>query len=52
MRRNTNPNARINEIKERFGATCNYGFMIWDNLQREFFLEMQRREKERKKGKR
>lgn len=47
---NRNPNARVNEIKQRFGAGYDYSFLIVDNLQREYHYEMQRREKERKKG--
>ena len=44
--KNTNPNARVNEIKARFGMAYNYRFLEIDNLQREFYFEMVRREKE------
>ena len=44
--KNTNPNARVKEIKARFGMTYNYRFLEIDNLQREFYFEMVRREKE------
>ena len=51
--KNTNPNARVNELKARFGKGYNYKFLEIDNLQREFYFEMVRREKEQieKKGK-
>lgn len=44
--KNTNPNARVKEIKARFGMAYNYRFLEIDNLQREFYFEMVRREKE------
>lgn len=48
--KNTNPNARVNELKARFGAAYNYRFLEIDNLQREFYFEMLRREKQKEKG--
>lgn len=50
--KNTNPNARVNELKARFGAGYNYRFLEIDNLQREFYFEMLRREKAKEKGQR
>lgn len=52
-RGNANPNARVNELKARYGVGYNYRFLELDNLQREFYFEMVRREKEqiKKKGK-
>lgn len=47
--KNTNPNARVNELKARFGKGYNYKFLEIDNLQREFYFEMVRREKEQKR---
>ena len=49
--KNTNPNARVNELKARFGKGYNYKFLEIDNLQREFYFEMLRREKAKEKGK-
>lgn len=43
--KNTNPNARVNELKARFGSGYDYRFLEIDNLQREFYFEMLRREK-------
>ena len=51
-KKNTNPNARVNELKARFGAGYNYRFLEIDNLQREFYFEMLRREKAKEKGQR
>lgn len=48
-RGNANPNARVNELKARYGVGHNYRFLELDNLQREFYFEMVRREKEQKK---
>lgn len=50
-RKNTNPNARVNEVKARFGTGYNYRFLELDNLQREFYFEMVRRENQEKKEK-
>ena len=52
MRENQNPNARVNEVKKRFGAGYNYRFLELDNLQREFYFEMIAREKRKKNRKR
>ena len=41
--KNANPNARVNELKARFGAGYNYRFLEIDNLQREFYFEMRKR---------
>lgn len=46
--KNANPNARVKEIKARYGAGYDYKFLEMENLQREFYFEMQRREKEGK----
>lgn len=45
--KNQNPNARVNELKARFGMSYNYSFLEMDNLQREFYFELQRREKQK-----
>lgn len=50
-KKNTNPNARVNEAKARFGVGYNYRFLELDNLQREFYFEMVRRENQEKKKK-
>ena len=45
-----NPNAKVNEMKSRFGAGYNYRFLEIDNLQREFYYQqMKKREKEGKR---
>lgn len=44
-----NPNTRVNELKARFGEGYNYRFLEIDNLQREFYYELLRREKEKRR---
>lgn len=49
IKKNENPNARVKKIKALFGAGYNYRFLELDNLQREFYFEMVRREKQSKR---
>jgi hypothetical protein len=51
IKKNENPNARVKKIKALFGVGYNYRFLELDNLQREFYFEMVRREKQAKKEK-
>lgn len=48
--KNNNPNNRVNELKARYGKGYDYKIFELDNMQREFYYEQLRREKEAKKA--
>lgn len=48
MKSNKNPNHLIKDLKKRYGPGYDYRFLELDFLQREFYFEMKKREKNEK----
>jgi hypothetical protein len=44
-----NPNEKVKYLKQRYGPSCDYNFLIIDQMQHDFFYEMRSREKKRRK---